>query len=252
MNPEQPNFEKKNENIECAVIVFRGEIFKGTSHPEIILEVEKKYPDWSTSSDEIQDAFITNTGRVVDRQEAGKIAKAAMQLEHLTIPTQAEAEQNFDSEDFPTNWIRPNLRNEVGEIQRVLQTFLEIEPSKENILKLVASLEASPIIELTDELWSKLENTESYYEVQKGDFEAVENIIKEHNEELPEERKRSVESIINGFHNNNPMEVPTIIENEEGRLHLISGNTRLMTARALGIRPQVIIAKLQISSNIVP
>ena len=155
-----------------------------------------------------------------------------------------EQPQESKSENLTPHWIRPNLRNEIGEIQRVLESFLDIEPSRENVIKLVQTLEVSPLVELTDELWEKLENTESFHEIQKGDFQAVEKITEEYNKDLPEDRKRSAKNILDGFRNNQPMEVPTIIENEEGGIHLISGNTRLMTARALGIRPQVIISKL--------
>jgi hypothetical protein len=146
-------------------------------------------------------------------------------------------------EEFITNWIKPNLRNEVGEIQRVLENFLKIEPSRENILKFAAILESAPLIELTDEQWENLENTDSFHKINEGDLLRVEGLVEEYNAELPEGRKRSSQNILNGFQNGSSMEAPTIVQNEEGTTHLISGNTRLMIARALGIRPKVIIAK---------
>jgi len=41
------------------------------------------------------------------------------------------------------------------------------------------------------------------------------------------------------------MKMPTILKDGTGRLHLISGNTRLMISRALSVRPKVIIGELK-------
>lgn len=155
-----------------------------------------------------------------------------------------EKQQDNKSENLIPNWIKPNLRDEAGEIKRVLEDFLGIEPSRENIIMLANVLEAESLVELTDELWEQLENTDSFHKVTRGDFETVEKLTEEYNKELPEGRRRSVKNILDGFQNSQPMEAPTIVENREGKIHLISGNTRLMTARALGIRPRVIIGKL--------
>lgn len=141
------------------------------------------------------------------------------------------------------NWIRPDLSNEEEELRRVLKNFVGIEPSIENILKLTEALNTPPLTELTSERWAKLENTDSFHKIKKGDFKRVGELVEKYNTDLPEGHKRSLQRILDGFYNNQPMEVPTILENEVGSIHLISGNTRLMTARALGITPRVIIGK---------
>ena len=42
----------------------------------------------------------------------------------------------------------------------------------------------------------------------------------------------------------NKVEMPLILKDKNGQSHLVSGNTRLMICRALGITPRVIIGKL--------
>ena len=55
---------------------------------------------------------------------------------------------------------------------------------------------------------------------------------------------RSYEKHLNRFQNGIPMECPTIIK-KDNKMHLVSGNTRLMFSRALGVRPEVVIGEFE-------
>ena len=141
------------------------------------------------------------------------------------------------------NWIRPDLKRERGEIERVLQEFLGEVPSKENLKRVMEILDNAPMAELSEELWESLENTDSFHNIRPGHLEDIEKIVEEYNQELDPENKRYFERHLERYLKGIPMETPTIIRNKDGISHLISGNTRLMVARALGVRPKVVIGE---------
>lgn len=153
--------------------------------------------------------------------------------------------EELQSPEKSVNWIRPNLQNERSEIERTLREFISIELTDTDIEKLTEIIEATPTIELTDEEWEKLDNTDSFHNVRPDHIEDVEEIIEKYNQDQSRGNQRSVELLVDGFNRGKEMEIPVILKNEKGETHLISGNTRLMVARALKIRPRVIIAEFQ-------
>lgn len=155
-----------------------------------------------------------------------------------------ENTQDTREREIAPNWVRPNLQNEKGEIERVIKDFLLEEPNEENIKRVLTIFETSPLVELSDEEWEVLENTDSFHNVKKNHIEDAERITEGYNQELLPENKRNFKSILDGFIQGNEMEAPIIIKNGEGKLHLISGNTRLMVARALAVRPKVMIGQI--------
>ncbi len=147
-------------------------------------------------------------------------------------------------QEIKPNWARPNLEKERGEIERVIKEFLLEESTEENIRRVINALEASPLVDLSDSEWESLENTDSFHNIEPGHIEEAERITDEYNEELLPENKRDFQNILNSIMRGGNMEAPTILKNKDGKLHLISGNTRLMIARALRIRPKVIIGQI--------
>lgn len=146
-----------------------------------------------------------------------------------------------------SNWIRPNLQNEKGEIERVLREFIGREPDEESIQQIISILDSAEQIELPDEMWQRLENTDSFYNIRQEHIEDAEQKNEEYNNELSPENKRDFQGLVNRFYEGHEIESPTILKNKEGVLHLVSGNTRLMIARALGIQPKVIIGEIDYS-----
>lgn len=142
------------------------------------------------------------------------------------------------------DWIRPDLQEERGEIERVIVEFLKKEPNAENVSAVVSALESAPVVDLSDEEWELLENTDSHLDnVRPGHIEDAEKINNIYNLELPPENRRDFKKTLAGFLNGSKMKMPTILRDKTGKLHLVSGNTRLMISRALSVRPKVIIGK---------
>ncbi|MDB5190176.1 MAG: hypothetical protein JWN49_502 [Parcubacteria group bacterium] len=140
-------------------------------------------------------------------------------------------------------WIRPNLKNEGGELVRVVETFLHQEPNKENVENLYGILNSAPVVELSEEEWEKLENTDSFQGITPGELSEARVLTEEQNQELSHENRRNFDELLTAFRDGKDMECPTIIR-KSGVLHLVSGNTRLMLSRALKIRPKVIIGDI--------
>jgi len=70
-------------------------------------------------------------------------------------------EQPLESIKATPEWVRPDLQEEIGEIERVLVEFLNKEPSQENIAVVLRALESAPVVDLSEEDWQHLENTDS-------------------------------------------------------------------------------------------
>lgn len=126
------------------------------------------------------------------------------------------------------------LQDELDELERAAQDLSrdgDYETSVQEILKVFRKAKISV---LTDEIWNKLENTESN-QIKKGEMDKVEDLAKQYNKTSP---KTLATAIKKGDYE------PPLILKFDGRYHLVAGNTRLCTAAALGINPRVIIGSL--------
>lgn len=130
---------------------------------------------------------------------------------------------------------RPDLESEMDELQRVVQDLSRDENVNISVEQLVKAFNNSKEETLTNDIWGKLENTESN-EIQKGDTNAVMKIAQMYNKTSPKVLSRA---IIKGEYKR-----PLIIKFGE-RYHLVAGNTRLCTAAALGVSPKVFIARIE-------
>ncbi len=147
------------------------------------------------------------------------------------------------AENF-SNWVRPDISGEMGEIQRVAQEFLGQELTKSNIANVADVLKNGEVVELSDQEWDRLENTDSFHSIRPGEIEDAEKIVDGLNQALDEETKRNFRKTLTGFLNGSLMAMPMILKKPSGEIHLVSGNTRLMICRALKIRPKVVIGKI--------
>jgi hypothetical protein len=130
---------------------------------------------------------------------------------------------------------RPDLEGEMDELQRAVQDLSRDENINISVEQLVKAFNYSNEETLTNDIWGKLENTESN-EIQKGDTNAVMKIAKMYNKTSP---KILAKAIIKGEYNR-----PLILKLGE-RYILVAGNTRLSTAAAIGVSPKVFIAKIE-------
>ena len=84
------------ESIKSAAIMFGNDMYTGTNHAIAIRELAKVHPDWR-EHEYPKEGFLTNRKRFVDRDEAGKIADRAEQLNHLDADVRKDASSNLDS-----------------------------------------------------------------------------------------------------------------------------------------------------------
>ena len=130
--------------------------------------------------------------------------------------------------------IKPDIEGEMDEFQRISQDLRRDEKIDISVEELVSSFDGLKEQTLTDDVWPKLENTESN-EIEKGDIEAVNDIAKMYNKTNP---KKLIKAIKSGEY-----ERPLILKMGD-RYILIAGNTRLCTAAAMGVNPMVFIGEI--------
>ncbi|MFA9262436.1 MAG: hypothetical protein ACEQSB_03740 [Undibacterium sp.] len=137
----------------------------------------------------------------------------------------------------PIQWVRPDtkLEFELGEIERVSRHFGETPEEQSRIInRLTEGIAQVEPVDLTPDLWENLENTDSF-DIAAGDYARVRVLAQEYG--------RNEGHIIDQVNSGIPIETPIIAQRGEA-LHLVSGNTRLMLARAAGQIPKVIIVQI--------
>ena len=133
-------------------------------------------------------------------------------------------------------FVFPSFKHEEGEIERVQAHF---QINTENFVqKFLERALQEKLVKLTDDVWDTLENTDSNpSNLARGDWDAVAEHCNAH------EVKRDWQSLKTKMQGGIQLDAPVIAR--RGRvLHLLSGNTRLMIARALGKRPEVLIVDI--------
>lgn len=132
-------------------------------------------------------------------------------------------------------WVRPSLEPEMGEILRVAEKFSNTSEHESAITeKLKNGIQNGVLVGLADDLWSKLENTDSW-KIGMGNFALVRSFAEEYG--------RDDQKLLEAMRQGKSMEAPVILQFGD-TLHLVSGNTRLMLAKALGKTPKVIIVHI--------
>lgn len=87
------------------------------------------------------------------------------------------------------------------------------------------------MVPLTDDIWQRLENTDSN-RFEAGDWKTVERFANSVQRNWLDLKKK-----LQACHS---LDAPLVMY-INGKYHLISGNTRLMVARAAGITPNVLL-----------
>ena len=134
---------------------------------------------------------------------------------------------------------RPDIEGEMEEIQRVAQYLNRDEGFHVKVNELVDIFEKSIETTLSDDVWKKLENTESNT-IKKGDMDAAQKVSKMYDKSDPDKLKRRFED--------GSYKRPLILKFND-RYHLVAGNTRLSTAAAMGINPKVFIGVLSMEDQ---
>jgi len=138
------------------------------------------------------------------------------------VPNTDKAKVRLESKS-PLLWI-PILQAENEEIER---TADELGLPYDVVYNSFAS---GKEVTLTDEMWSRLENTDSY------DINSEEEAI-----ELANYYGKDIKSILAA----EKTPPALILQYSPNKYYLVGGNTRLMVARAKGINPQVILGTIE-------
>jgi hypothetical protein len=134
-----------------------------------------------------------------------------------------------------SNFVLSSTERERGEIERVATTFSEGHEN-EFIERFMLALQSASLVPLSEDVWGKLENSDSF-PIQNGDWETVRS--------LAEQVNRDWNSLKEKMENGTPLDAPIILKIKDN-FYLVSGNTRLMIARALGITPEVVLVDISI------
>ena len=142
-------------------------------------------------------------------------------------------ELNCKKETLPYTFEAPDLESEIGEIERVANKF---DPTNKArfILAFLQEARSAPLVELSDQLWRHLDNTDSF-QFGPGDWESVARHADYY--------KRDWQLLKQKMESGKSVGAPIVVK-VENQMHLVSGNTRLMIARALGIRPKVLLVDM--------
>lgn len=126
------------------------------------------------------------------------------------------------------------IDGEMDEIERAVQDLSRDGDIETTVKDVVSAFTKAKKVDLTKDIWSKLENTESN-KFKKGDIKKVNALALKYNKTSPLKLKKA---LLSGDYDS-----PMILQFGD-RYHLVAGNTRLSTAAALGITPKVLIGKI--------
>lgn len=139
-----------------------------------------------------------------------------------------------DEIDYFLNRRKKYLDDEIDEIQRAVQELTRDEGLDISVSQVLDAFMNASEVTIPKEVWSKLENTESN-EFKKGDIGKVFQMAKKYGKSDPSKLKNVIKS--------GDYRRPLILKFGD-RYHLVAGNTRLSTAAAIGITPQVLIGEI--------
>jgi len=147
-------------------------------------------------------------------------------------PQKSQEEPLAEAADPNTTKYHSLVQSELGEIDRTSEIF-NVQADD-----LQHAFEVGNEVVLSDDVWSRLENSDSY------DIKNLEQAIK-----LAIKYKKDWKSIVNAIQNEKQLPPPMVLEYDENKYYLVAGNTRLMIYRALGLQPVVLMANLNLTVN---
>jgi len=135
-----------------------------------------------------------------------------------------------------SNWRMPSLSKLKQEF-KIEQEMKgnEFWEDEENFLNAVKNGNIVTITPSEDQDIDYRSGTESYDELL--------DLIKSYRSYPEFRNEETLKAIYDGFKNNQPMDLPIVIEDDNGYRRVFSGNTRMDIAFQLGINPEVLIIK---------
>ena len=149
-------------------------------------------------------------------------------------PSQASKEPTINlNEQQPIDATSPYhelVISELGEIDRTAQVF-NVQPDD-----IQYAFEDGSEVVLSDDVWSKLENSDSYQ------IQNLEQAIK-----LANKYKKDWRSIVRAIQDEKQLPLPLVLRYDADKYYLVGGNTRLMIYKALGVQPVVLMGNLDLT-----
>ena len=127
-------------------------------------------------------------------------------------------------------WHRPNTSKGGDEYGELIRTRRELRlKSKE----LHSAVKRARLGQLSDKHWSKLDNTGSWQANKRdADYDA-------------KRYGRDIKSIYKGYKTGEKMPAPIVLHRPGKKPYLVGGNTRLLAASAMKIRPKVLHVRMK-------
>jgi hypothetical protein len=146
------------------------------------------------------------------------ILKEIAQFSNWTMPSLSQLKQEFKIEqEMKGNEFWEDEANFLNAIKN--SKIVTITPSEDQDIDYRSGIESY------DELLDLIKSYQSYPEFRN---------------------EKTLQSIYDGFKNNSPMDLPVVIEFEDGSRRVFSGNTRMDVAFQLGINPKVLLVKSEL------
>ena len=155
-------------------------------------------------------------------------------LDYIDNANYEEFSQLRDEVNHFINRRKKYFQSEMDEFERAAQDLSRDEGIEVSVNQLLDAFEKAKEVKIPNDVWINLENTESN-QIKKGEINKVIALAKQYNKQHPKELKKA---LLSGDYRR-----PLILKFGD-RYHLVAGNTRLCTAAALGIQPQVLIGEI--------
>lgn len=141
-----------------------------------------------------------------------------------------------------TNWVKPSDKD----IELEYKIEYDIKPLKQvtndafpTVNDFKKAVKKAKVISITPALDRKIE-----YRSRTKSKSQIISLIKGY-ASYPEFRnEKTIEAIYDGFRENNPMKMPFILKFPDGRLRIMSGNTRTDIAQHMGVTPKALLIEV--------
>lgn len=199
-------------------------------------EYLKKPPFIKYFTNELIEAYSFSTRGQLEYFDSEYYKKLKEKVKLLQIPLIEKRRKQKEEyrRRYNISESRKDIKREQDDIERSVQDLNRHHNFNVSYDDIVKEIKKSTPEKITDEIWGELQNTESN-KIQFGDFNSVFNLSNKYNKSNPLKLKKKIE--------HDEYKYPIIVRFND-QYHLVSGNTRLCTAAAMGEYLDVIIADI--------
>lgn len=157
-------------------------------------------------------------------------------MSHISLALQLLEKAKFN------NWVMPSVKdleleyNIEYKIKPLKKMLGDPWPTKEHFLKAASDGEIRTV--------SKSLNSKISYRSNTASKEQIISLIKGYASYPQFRNEQTIDSIYNGFKNNEPMKTPIVLVLPGGKLRIMSGNTRMDIAFQLGVEVKALFIEV--------